>query len=97
MNAFVEMLTFQVKPNKVDDFEAFLETMKHEMAQQEGCLSVRCFKRFYNGNAATAYYNAAGDYVVVDDITHQLVQLSKFGDIEWDPDSSIVDPYLPNR
>ena len=47
MNAFVEMLTFQVKPDKVDDFEAFLETMKHEMARQEGCLSVRCFKRFY--------------------------------------------------
>lgn len=47
MNPFVEMLTFQVKPNKVDDFEAILETMKSEMARQEGCISVRCFKRFY--------------------------------------------------
>jgi hypothetical protein len=48
-----------------------------------------------NGNPATAYFNEAGDYVVVDDITGDLVQLSQFGDADWIPDSSIIDPYKP--
>jgi hypothetical protein len=30
------------------------------------------------GNPATAYYNKAGDYVVVDNVTGELVQVSKF-------------------
>lgn len=55
MNTFVEMLTFQVKPDKVEDFEAFLDIMKLEMAQREGCLSVRCFKRLYTFDGVEYY------------------------------------------
>jgi len=47
------------------------------------------------GNPATAYYNRAGDYVVVDDVTGELVQASDVNDPKWIPDSSIVDPYKP--
>jgi len=47
------------------------------------------------GNPATAYYNKAGDYIVRNDVTGQLVQASRFGDIKWHPDSSIVNPYRP--
>lgn len=47
------------------------------------------------GNAATAYYNKAGDYVVVDNITGELLQTSKFGDTGWIPDSTIINPYKP--
>lgn len=46
-------------------------------------------------NPATAFYNKAGDYVVVDNVTGELVQSSKFGDVNWIPDNSIVNPYKP--
>ncbi|WP_283571167.1 colicin E5-related ribonuclease [Paenibacillus brevis] len=48
-----------------------------------------------NGNPATAYYNKAGDYVVVDNVTGELVQTSKFGDTGWIPDATIKNPYKP--
>ena len=47
------------------------------------------------GNKATAYYNKAGDYIVVDDVTGDLVQASKKGDPNWIPDSTIKNPYKP--
>lgn len=47
MNPFIELLTFQVKPDKIEEFEAFLERLKAEMARREGCVGVRFFKRFY--------------------------------------------------
>ena len=47
------------------------------------------------GNAATAYYTKVGDYVVVDNITGDLVQVSKFGDTGWIPDATIKNPYNP--
>ena len=47
------------------------------------------------GNTATVYYNKSGDYVVVDDVTGELVQLSGYGDTGWKPDSTIIDPYEP--
>ena len=47
------------------------------------------------GNSATVYYNKVGDYVVVDDITGELVQTSKFGDTGWIPDATIKNPYKP--
>ena len=47
------------------------------------------------GNPATAYYNKAGDYVVVDNVTGELVQVSKFGDTGWIPDATIKNPYKP--
>ena len=47
------------------------------------------------GNPATAFYNQAGDYIVVDDITGGLVQASEFGNRSWFPDSTIINPYKP--
>ncbi|MCL2078185.1 MAG: hypothetical protein FWH08_07270 [Oscillospiraceae bacterium] len=47
------------------------------------------------GNNATAYYNKAGDYIVRDNITSQIIQISKLGDKNWIPDSSIINPYIP--
>ena len=47
------------------------------------------------GNPATTYYNKAGDYVVVDNVTGELVQVSKFGDTGWIPDATIKNPYKP--
>jgi len=50
-----------------------------------------------NGDSATVYYNEDGSYVVVDDITHEVIQVS--GDRDnpslWQPDNTIVDPYTP--
>ncbi len=46
-----------------------------------------------SGNPATAYFDDAGGYVVRDDLTGDLVQMSDRFDPDWIPDSSIVDPY----
>lgn len=47
MNTFSEILQFQVKPNKLDEFEKLLETLKSEQEKQVGCLEVKYMKRFY--------------------------------------------------
>ena len=47
------------------------------------------------GNAATAYFNADGSYVVVDDVTNEVTQISDRTKPNWVPDSRIVDPYKP--
>lgn len=44
---FTEMILFQVKPEKTEEFEALLETLRTEQEQCEGCVGVRYFKRFY--------------------------------------------------
>ncbi|MDD2401322.1 MAG: colicin E5-related ribonuclease, partial [Clostridia bacterium] len=49
------------------------------------------------GNKATAYYTSDGYYVVKDNITGDVVQISKVGDANWVPDSTIVNPYNPNK
>jgi len=50
------------------------------------------------GNVATAYYNQRGAYVVVDNVTREVVQISDFNHPEtWVPDSGIINPYFPNR
>lgn len=48
-------------------------------------------------NPATAYYNKDGSYVIRDNITGDIIQISKRGDVNWIPDSSIVNPYIPNK
>ena len=49
-----------------------------------------------NGHPATAYYTKDGAYVVVDDITNEVLQVSdRFLPMEWIPDSSIINPYIP--
>ena len=53
------------------------------------------------GNAATAFVRADGHYVVRDNVTGELVQMSdtRFtigtGAGQWVPDSSIVDAFIP--
>ena len=44
---FTEMITFQVKPDKQEEFEAHVEQLKAGQAQQPGCVGIRYFKRFY--------------------------------------------------
>ena len=44
---FVEMITFQVKPEKISEFEDYVKTLKAGQAAQTGCVGIRYFKRFY--------------------------------------------------
>jgi len=44
---FVEMITFQVKPDSLAEFEALIERIKPLMAAQPGCTGTGFFKRFY--------------------------------------------------
>lgn len=46
-NSFVEMFLFQVKPDKIAEFELLVDTLKAEQAKQDGCISIKFFKRFY--------------------------------------------------
>ena len=50
-----------------------------------------------NKNPATAYFNLDGSYVVVDNLTHEVVQVSNRLDPNWIPDARIVDPYIPKQ
>lgn len=47
MNTFSQVLQFQVKPNKIDDFEKLIVAIKSEQEKQNGCHRVRYMKRFY--------------------------------------------------
>jgi hypothetical protein len=53
------------------------------------------------GNPATAYFRSDGHYIVRDNLTGNLVQMSDTrlrigtGAGQWRPDSSIVDPIIP--
>lgn len=38
---------FQVKPDKLGEFEALWAALKPEMAARPGCTNVTCFKRFH--------------------------------------------------
>ena len=46
-------------------------------------------------NSATVYYTEEGAYVIVDDVTHEVVQISDKNDSNWLPDSTIDNPYIP--
>ena len=49
------------------------------------------------GNEATVFYTQQGSYVIVDNITKEIVQISdNINPSTWAPDSSIVDPYIPD-
>lgn len=49
-----------------------------------------------NGNSATVYYTREGSYVIIDDITNEIVQISdNINPSLWSPDSEIIDPYIP--
>ena len=48
------------------------------------------------GNTATVFYTKQGSYVIVDDITKQIVQISdNINPSTWIPDTSIINPYKP--
>ena len=48
------------------------------------------------GNSATVFYNKNGSYVIVDDITKAIVQISdNINPSAWLPDSNIINPYRP--
>ena len=44
---FIEMKIFQVKPDKLEQFEAKIEEMTANQFKCEGCISLKYFKRFY--------------------------------------------------
>ena len=48
------------------------------------------------GNPATVYYNQSGGYVIIDDVTDVIVQVSdNINPSTWAPDPSIIDPNRP--
>ena len=49
-----------------------------------------------NGNSATAYYTKAGGYVVRDNVTGEIIQISNLKNPgSWVPDQTIINPYRP--
>ena len=44
---FIEMKLFQVKPDRLEQFEAKIEEMSTHQLKCEGCISLKYFKRFY--------------------------------------------------
>ena len=47
MFMFIEIKLFQVKPDKLDQFEVKIEEMIENQLKCEGCISLKYFKRFY--------------------------------------------------
>ncbi len=47
------------------------------------------------GNAATAYFQKNGSYIVKDNITNEIIQISNRLDPKWIPDATIINPYIP--
>jgi len=46
-NSFSEVKLFQVKPNKIDEFEKTIASISGEQKQQPGCIAIKYMKRFY--------------------------------------------------
>ena len=44
---FSEIKLFQVKPNKLDEFEALITALAEEQRKQPGASTIKYFKRFY--------------------------------------------------
>jgi hypothetical protein len=44
---FSEVKLFQVKPDKLDEFEELIKTIAEEQKKQPGCVSIKYMKRFY--------------------------------------------------
>ena len=44
---FIEIKLFQVKPDKLEQFETEIKEMSANQLKCEGCLSLKYFKRFY--------------------------------------------------
>lgn len=46
-DTFSEVKLFQVKPDKLDEFEEFIQTIAQEQRKQKGCIDIKYMKRFY--------------------------------------------------
>jgi hypothetical protein len=46
-NSFSEVKIFQVKPDKLVEFEALAVIIAEEQKQQNGCINIKYFKRFF--------------------------------------------------
>ena len=46
-NSFSEVKLFQVKPNKLTEFETLITSVADEQKQQFGCIDIKYVKRFY--------------------------------------------------
>ena len=44
---FIEVKLFQVKPDKLEQFEEKIEEMSDNQLRCEGCISLKYFKKFY--------------------------------------------------
>jgi len=44
---FSEVKIFQVKPDKLDEFESLIAIIANEQKQQPGCISIKYMKRFH--------------------------------------------------
>ena len=44
---FCEVKLFQVKPDKLDEFEKLIAVVAKEQKQQKGCIDIKYLKRFY--------------------------------------------------
>jgi RHS repeat-associated protein len=47
------------------------------------------------GNASTAFFTKEGAYVVKDNVTKEIIQISNKLDPDWIPDKNIIDPFIP--
>ena len=56
--------------------------------------TTRVSKNMATGNPATAYYLKDGSYVILDDYTREIIQLSNRLD-DFIPDKNIINPYRP--
>ena len=44
---FSEVKLFQVKPDRLDEFEKLIVIIAEEQKQQKGCIDIKYLKRFY--------------------------------------------------
>lgn len=47
MNSFSDVKIFQVKPDKLTEFETLITSITHELRQLTGCIDIKYLKRFY--------------------------------------------------
>lgn len=46
-NSFSEVKLFQVKPDKLNEFESLIDIIADEQKKQQGCLDLKYMKRFF--------------------------------------------------
>lgn len=47
INSFSEVKIFQVKPDKLDEFEKIITIIAEEQKRQNGCIAIKYVKRFF--------------------------------------------------